>query len=320
MESASSSRNGAASRPRIRLAPSNSRLRGHPRAAARRVFERPAAAQTAERSLDEAHLDPARRHLPVARREPEPDRAPGHAKTRLHEPFAEGPDLGRAAKGNELGVRGNVRNEGKRRLPAGRHDRRTLDPFHARQYSGANAGNPRWPAVGAAMARKKKASGGNVIAANRRARFDYQLEDRLEAGLALEGWEVKSLRSGRAQITEGYVTFRGGEAFLQGAHFSPLPSASTHVQPDPVRARRLLLHRREIDRLAGRGPARGLYRGAARSALEPRSGKARHRDREGQAPHRQACLRPGSRLAARARTADEVPLTASDATGRPGGR
>ena len=103
------------------------------------------------------------------------------------------------------------------------------------------------------MARRKKKDqgGGNVIASNRRARFDYQLEDRLEAGLALEGWEVKSLRSGRAQITEGYVVFREGEAFLQGAHISPLPSASTHVEPDPVRSRRLLLHRREIDRLAG---------------------------------------------------------------------
>ena len=102
------------------------------------------------------------------------------------------------------------------------------------------------------MARKKKkAQGASVIASNRRARFDYQLEDRLEAGLALEGWEVKSLRSGRAQISEGYVVFREGEAFLQGAHISPLPSASTHVEPDPVRLRRLLLHRREIDRLAG---------------------------------------------------------------------
>ena len=98
---------------------------------------------------------------------------------------------------------------------------------------------------------RKKAGGGDVIAANRRARFDYRLEDRLEAGLALEGWEVKSLRSGRAQISEGYVAFRKGEAFLEGAHISPLPSASSHVEADPVRPRRLLLHRREIDRLAG---------------------------------------------------------------------
>ena len=134
------------------------------------------------------------------------------------------------------------------------------------------------------MARKKKASGGNVIAANRRARFDYRIEDRLEAGLALEGWEVKSLRSGRAQITEGYVTFRGGEAFLHGAHISPLPSASTHVQPDPVRPRRLLLHRREIDRLAGAVQREGYTvvpldlhwtRGRAKLAIATAKGKRR---------------------------------------------
>ena len=101
------------------------------------------------------------------------------------------------------------------------------------------------------MARKKKSGGANVIAANRRARFEYQLEDRLEAGIALKGWEVKSLRSGRAQLTEGYVAFRNGEAYLEGTHISPLPSASTHVETNPVRSRRLLLHRREIDRLAG---------------------------------------------------------------------
>ena len=123
-----------------------------------------------------------------------------------------------------------------------------------------------------------------MIAANRRARFDYRLEDRLEAGLALEGWEVKSLRSGRAQITEGYVTFRGGEAFLQGAHISPLPSASTHVQPDPVRPRRLLLHRREINRLAGAVQRDGYTvvpldlhwtRGRAKVAIATAKGKRR---------------------------------------------
>ena len=135
------------------------------------------------------------------------------------------------------------------------------------------------------MARKKrKGGGGNVIAANRRARFDYRLEDRLEAGLALEGWEVKSLRSGRAQIGEGYVAFREGEAFLEGAHFSPLPSASTHVDPNPVRARRLLLHRREIDRLAGAVQREGYTvvpldlhwtRGRAKLAIATAKGKRR---------------------------------------------
>ena len=137
------------------------------------------------------------------------------------------------------------------------------------------------------MARKKKKAkggGANVIASNRRARFDYRLEDRLEAGLALEGWEVKSLRSGRAQIAEGYVAFREGEAFLHGAHISPLPSASTHVEPDPVRPRRLLLHRREIDRLASAVQREGYTvvpldlhwsRGRAKLAIATAKGKRR---------------------------------------------
>lgn len=89
------------------------------------------------------------------------------------------------------------------------------------------------------------------IAQNKKARFDYFIEDTVEAGLQLEGWEVKSLRAGRAQLTESYVHVRNGEAFLLGAHFSPLLSASTHVKPDPTRTRKLLLHRGELDRLIG---------------------------------------------------------------------
>lgn len=89
------------------------------------------------------------------------------------------------------------------------------------------------------------------IAQNKKARFDYFIEDTVEAGLQLEGWEVKSLRAGRAQLTEAYVHVRHGEAFLLGAHFSPLVSASTHVNTDPTRTRKLLLHRGELDRLIG---------------------------------------------------------------------
>jgi SsrA-binding protein len=98
---------------------------------------------------------------------------------------------------------------------------------------------------------KKKSDNRNVIVANRRARHDYFIEDRIEAGLSLLGWEVKSLREGRAQLAESYVTIMNGEAFLVGAHFSPLLSASTHVQADPTRSRKLLLHRGELDRLIG---------------------------------------------------------------------
>jgi len=89
------------------------------------------------------------------------------------------------------------------------------------------------------------------IADNKKARFDYSIEDTFEAGLCLEGWEVKSLREGRGQITESYVHIRDGEAWLLGAQVTPLGTASTHINPDPTRTRKLLLHRGELDRLIG---------------------------------------------------------------------
>ncbi len=94
-------------------------------------------------------------------------------------------------------------------------------------------------------------AGRKLIALNKKARHDYFIDDSYEAGLALSGWEVKALRAGRAQIKEGYVLLKDGEAWLFGAHISPLPSASTHVTPDPARTRKLLLHRRQIDQLVG---------------------------------------------------------------------
>ncbi|MGH8283596.1 MAG: SsrA-binding protein SmpB [Gammaproteobacteria bacterium] len=94
-------------------------------------------------------------------------------------------------------------------------------------------------------------SASSTIALNKRARFDYFIEERLEAGLALEGWEVKSLRASKAQITEGYVVIKNTEAWLLGAHVTPLNTASTHIHPDPTRTRKLLLNRAELDRLIG---------------------------------------------------------------------
>ena len=88
-----------------------------------------------------------------------------------------------------------------------------------------------------------------VIAANRRARFDYDLGQRFEAGIALEGWEVKSIRANQAQLADSYVLVRDGEAWLLGSHIAPLPSASTHINPDPNRTRKLLLHVHEISRI-----------------------------------------------------------------------
>lgn len=114
-----------------------------------------------------------------------------------------------------------------------------------------------------------------TIARNKQAFHDYFIEDRFEAGLSLQGWEVKSLREGRTQLKESYVNLREGEVFLFGCHISPLISASTHVKPDPTRTRRLLLHRDEISRLIGAVERKGytlmplsLYWKRGRAKLE----------------------------------------------------
>ena len=134
---------------------------------------------------------------------------------------------------------------------------------------------------------KKSASGdgGSMIALNKKARHDYFIEEGQEAVLVLEGWEVKSLRAGRAQIAEAYVVVRGGEIWLVGANITPLTSASTHVQADAGRSRKLLLQRREIDRLVGAVERAGytmvplkLYwkRGRAKLEIGLAKGKKQH--------------------------------------------
>jgi SsrA-binding protein len=90
------------------------------------------------------------------------------------------------------------------------------------------------------------------IVENKKAYHDYFVEEKFEAGLVLEGWEVKAIRAGRAQLKEAYVVVKGGEIVLLGAHVTPLPTASTHIKPDPTRTRKLLLHRSEINRLVGK--------------------------------------------------------------------
>ncbi len=112
-----------------------------------------------------------------------------------------------------------------------------------------------------AMAKKPKKKAGNAgrtIALNKKAKHEYFIEDRYEAGLALQGWEVKSLREGRLQLSESYVTIKDGEAFLFGAHITALPTASKHIHSDPVRTRKLLLHRKELDKLIGLVERRGF--------------------------------------------------------------
>ncbi len=98
------------------------------------------------------------------------------------------------------------------------------------------------------MAKNKK-DNLNTIALNKKARYDYFIEQTLEAGLSLQGWEVKSLRDNKVQIKESYVIYKSNELFLFGAHISPLNSASSHVDCDPIRTRKLLLNRLEINRL-----------------------------------------------------------------------
>ena len=89
--------------------------------------------------------------------------------------------------------------------------------------------------------KRKKSATGSTIALNKKARHDYFIEEKYEAGIALQGWEVKSLRAGRAQLTESYVVVKNGEAWLLGAHITPLPTASSHIQADPTRTRSVMV-------------------------------------------------------------------------------
>lgn len=129
----------------------------------------------------------------------------------------------------------------------------------------------------------------NAIAENRRARHDYSIEEQLEAGLVLEGWEVKALRAGRASIAEAHAIMRAGEAWLVGSNISPLASASTHVKPEADRTRKLLLNAKELRHLAGSVERRGytlvplrLYwkSGRAKLALGLAKGRKRYDKRQ----------------------------------------
>jgi SsrA-binding protein len=133
--------------------------------------------------------------------------------------------------------------------------------------------------------------GRKTIALNKRARFEYHIEERIEAGIALEGWEVKALREGRVQFADSYVLLKDNEAYLFGCLVNPLPTVSTHVTPDPTRTRKLLLHRREIDRLVGAVDRRGytvvptaMYwsRGKVKVEIGMARGKRQHDKRKTQ--------------------------------------
>jgi SsrA-binding protein len=140
------------------------------------------------------------------------------------------------------------------------------------------------------MAKKNKIkSNSNTIALNKKARHDYFIEQTLEAGISLQGWEVKSLRDARVQIKESYVILKNNEVFLFGAHISPLSTASTHVEADPTRIRKLLLNRLEINRLRDKVNQKGatlvplkLYwlRGNIKLEIGVAKGKKNHDKRQ----------------------------------------
>ncbi|HUQ27325.1 MAG TPA: SsrA-binding protein SmpB [Usitatibacter sp.] len=127
------------------------------------------------------------------------------------------------------------------------------------------------------------------IVENRKAFHDYFIEERYEAGLVLEGWEVKSIRAGRVQLKEAYVVLMGAEPFVIGMHISPLPTASTHVHPDPTRSRKLLLNAEEIRKLIGKVEQKGMTlvpldlhytKGRVKIAIGLAKGKKQHDKRE----------------------------------------
>lgn len=139
------------------------------------------------------------------------------------------------------------------------------------------------------MAKKKKKTSLNTIAVNKKARHDYFIEQSLEAGLSLEGWEVKSLRDNKVQIKESYVILKNNELFLFGSHISPLNTASTHVNADPTRTRKLLLNRLEINRIKDKIEQKGatvvplkLYwsRGKIKLEIGMAKGKKEHDKRQ----------------------------------------
>lgn len=146
------------------------------------------------------------------------------------------------------------------------------------------------------MATKKSTTTDGRIAENKKAIFNYFIEERFEAGMVLQGWEVKALREGKVQLTDGYVVIRNGEMFVIGCQINPLMSASTHVSPDAVRTKKLLLHKEQIRRLIGKVEQKGYTlvplnlhwkAGKVKCEIALGKGKAEHdkrdviKDREG---------------------------------------
>lgn len=139
------------------------------------------------------------------------------------------------------------------------------------------------------MATKKKAPPQTRIAENKKTAFNYFFEEKYEAGMVLQGWEVKAVREGKVQLTDGYVVVRDGELFVIGCQINPLKSASTHVTPDAVRTKKLLMHKNEIERLIGKVEQKGYTlvplnlhwkNGRVKCEIALAKGKAEHDKRD----------------------------------------
>ena len=139
------------------------------------------------------------------------------------------------------------------------------------------------------MGKNKNTSGNATVAVNKKARYEYLIEDTFEAGLVLQGWEVKSLRAGKLNLTESYVLLKDGEAWLLGANIAPLNTASTHIVPDPTRTRKLLLNKRELSKIVGEVAKQGATciplkvfwkRGLAKCVIGLGKGKKLHDKRD----------------------------------------
>lgn len=156
--------------------------------------------------------------------------------------------------------------------------------------SGKSTGKP------ASNLSAKAAAAAVRIADNKKATFNYHIEERFEAGMVLEGWEVKSVREGKVQLTDGYVVIRNGELFIIGCQINPLGTASTHIRPDSIRTKKLLMHKDEIRRLIGKTEQKGFTlvplnmhwkAGKVKCEIGLAKGKAEHdkrdtiKDREG---------------------------------------
>lgn len=202
----------------------------------------PRAIETPKRPFAQLDDDPVRRRILVGGREIRADAVIVDVEANDRRIGRASDDPGPVAPGDELGIVFGARDQIEHLLRAVRNEHRLIDAGHCYNEVRTGDGSDGKVEAGAPM----------TIVENKKAYHDYFVEEKFEAGVALEGWEVKAIRAGRAQLKEAYVVVKNREIVLLGAHITPLATASTHIRPDPTRTRKLLMHRVEINRLIGK--------------------------------------------------------------------